>query len=101
MTPEDRKTLIAVADHLDDIAPGAAHAASLRVIASRPLTVADLLPLVDATHEVRWVATTGEEMRYHHENGCEYLRSRDYRWGLSSLNRHDLTQSATLVEVEP
>lgn len=72
--------------------------------ADAPPTVAELLPLVDATHEVRWVAaTTGEQMRYCHENGCEYLRStsRGGGWGSAHLNRHDLTQPATLVEVTP
>lgn len=37
--------------------------ADLRAIADAPPTVAELLPMVDATHEVRWTDADGDEWR--------------------------------------
>ena len=79
----------------------ARHAAYMRLveISIAPPTVAELLPLVDATHEVHWndgrrraalvVDLVGVEMRV------------VGRWEMSNLYAADLTQPATLVEVTP
>ena len=77
----------------------AARARQLRALADAPPTVAELLPLVDATHEVHWndgrrraalvVDLVGVEMRV------------VGRWEMSNLYAADLTQPATLVEVTP
>ena len=71
----------------------------ITALADAPPTVAELLPLVDATHEVHWndgrrraalvVDLVGVEMRV------------VGRWEMSNLYATDLTQPATLVEVTP
>ena len=79
----------------------ARHAAYMRLveISIAPPTVAELLPLVDATHEVHWndgrrraalvVDLVGVEMRV------------VGRWEMSNLYAADLTRPATLVAVTP
>lgn len=91
-------------DHIDDArkqaaAPLLQMAERLTALADAPPTVAELLPLVDATHEVHWndgrrraalvVDLVGVEMRV------------VGRWEMSNLYAADLTQPATLVEVTP
>ena len=91
-------------DHIDDArkqaaAPLLQMAERLVALADAPPTVAELLPLVDATHEVHWndgrrraalvVDLVGVEMRV------------VGRWEMSNLYAADLTQPATLVEVTP
>ena len=86
----------------------AARARQLRALADAPPTVAELLPLVDATHEVRWT-TCGEERRiYSPDGGALVVVYRTGRapnhytsWHHMDLTVHDLTQPATLVEVTP
>ena len=88
----------------------ARHAAYMRLveISIAPPTVAELLPLVDATHEVRWT-TCGEERRiYSPDGGALVVVYRTGRapnhytsWHHMDLTVHDLTQPATLVEVTP
>ena len=91
-------------DHIDDArkqaaAPLLQMAERLVALAEAPPTVAELLPLVDATHEVHWndgrrraalvVDLVGVEMRV------------VGRWEMSNLYATDLTRPATLVEVTP
>ena len=91
-------------DHIDDArkqaaAPLLQMAERLEALADAPPTVAELLPLVDATHEVHWndgrrraalvVDLVGVEMRV------------VGRWEMSNLYAADITQPATLVEVTP
>ena len=80
--------------------------ASLRAIADAPPTVAELLPRVDATHEVHWVSTEGgrtfraafEPMRAH----IIFEGKRpDGSWFRSQLCPHDLGDEAHVVEVGP
>ena len=80
----------------------------ITALADAPPTVAELLPLVDATHEVRWT-TCGEERRiYSPDGGALVVVYRTGRapnhytsWHHMDLTVHDLTQPATLVEVTP
>lgn len=68
-----------------------------------PPTVAELLPMVDATHEVHWEAH-GEERRIYAPDGgalaTEYRTSRT-RWTETRLTVFDLRRPARLVEVTP
>ena len=77
--------------------------ASLRTLADAPPTVAELLPRVDATHEVHWEAH-GEERRVYAPDGgaivAEYRTGR-MRWMEAHLTVFDLRRPARLVEVSP
>lgn len=77
--------------------------AGLRALADAPPTVAELLPLVDATHEVHWEAH-GEERRIYAPDGgalaTEYRTGR-MRWMEAHLTVFDLRRPARLVEVAP
>ena len=77
--------------------------AGLRALADAQPTVAELLPMVDATHEVRWEAH-GEERRIYAPDGgtlaTEYRTSRT-RWTETRLTVFDLRRPARLVEVSP
>lgn len=82
----------AVADHID------------KIIADAPPTVAELLPMVDATHRVRWL-TAGD----YHEAWCDdrgtigfsILDANDRHAQFTDLNVDDLDRPARLVEVSP
>ena len=78
-------------------------AADLRALADTPPTVAELLPRVDATHEVHWEAH-GEERRVYAPDGgaivAEYRTGR-MRWMEAHLTVFDLRRPARLVEVSP
>lgn len=80
--------------------------AELRSIADVPPTVAELLPMVDATHEVRWTAH-GEDRRVRAPDGgaiaVEWRTAgRGYAtWTEARLTVFDLGQPARLVEVAP
>lgn len=83
-------------------------ATRLRTIADAPPTVAELLPLVDATHTEEWTATTGEKMRIRLDTGgqapvyrVEYWNTAGTRWMTSILGPEDMNQPARLVEVSP
>ena len=77
-----------------------------KFLADAPPTVAELLPLVDATHEVHWEAH-GEERRIYAPDGgaivCEYRTSRTrwVRWMEARLTVFDLRRHGRLVEVSP
>ncbi len=75
----------------------------LRALADAPPTVAELLPLVDATHEVYWQAH-GEDRRIYAPDGgalaVEYRTGR-MRWTEARLTVFDLRRSGRLVEVTP
>ena len=77
--------------------------AGLRALADAPPTVAELLPLVDATHEVHWEAH-GEERRVYAPDGgaivAEYRTGR-MRWMEAHLTVFDLRRPAKIVEVAP
>ena len=76
--------------------------ASLRTLADAPPTVAELLPVVDATHEVHWEAH-GEERRICHDGcyGVEWRTVGGSKWRECGLTQSDLTAPARLVEVSP
>jgi len=109
-TPTDLRAALRAAAHtladpvlrLDEntVATVAAHC---RALADAPPTVAELLPLVDATHEVHWEAH-GEERRVYAPDGgaivAEYRTGR-MRWMEAHLTVFDLRRPAKLVEVEP
>ena len=80
-----------------------ADVARYRAIADAPPTVAELLPLVDATHEVYWQAH-GEDRRIYAPDGgalaVEYRTGR-MRWTEARLTVFDLRRSGRLVEVTP
>ena len=78
----------------------------LVALADAPPTVAELLPLVDATHEARWTAIGGEAMRCIGvptragvERRVEFQRAATGRWQGCSLGVTDVDRPATLVEV--
>lgn len=80
-----------------------ADVARYRALADAPPTVAELLPMVDATHEVHWEAH-GEERRVHAPDGgsivAEYRTGR-MRWTETCLTVFDLARPGRLVEVTP
>lgn len=75
----------------------------LRALADAPPTVAELLPRVDATHEVHWEAH-GEERRVYAPDGgaivAEYRTGR-MRWMEAHLTVFDLRRPAKIVKVAP
>ena len=66
-TPTDlRAALRDIADRLDHLTHSkliGEQSAKLRALADAPPTVAELLPMVDATHEVHWTDVDGDEWR--------------------------------------
>ena len=86
-----------------DAAKARAKVAEFRALADTQPTVAELLPMVDATHEVHWEAH-GEERRVHAPDGgaivAEYRTGR-MRWTESHLTVFDLRRPGRLVEVSP
>lgn len=118
MTPTDlRAALRAAADTLDmyseigfvlERATVRAIATRLRTIADAPPTVAELLPMVDATHAEEWTATGGERMRIRLDvtgaqpfHRVECFCVSDGEWFGVALGPDDMNQPATLVEVSP
>lgn len=85
------------------------HAAKqYRAIADAPPTVAELLPMVDATHAEEWTATGGERMRIRLDvtgaqpfHRVECFCVSDGEWFGVALGPDDMNQPATLVEVSP
>ena len=81
--------------------------AELRSIADVPPTVAELLPMVDATHEVRWTSRSGTLCRclLDDRGGIRAFaverQGSSGRWLADLLRPSDLTQPARLVEVTP
>lgn len=86
--------------------------ARLVAIADAPPTVAELLLLVDATHEVRWTDSDGDDSCATTEGETDsearvlvFRRAPGWDgadhegWSLSNMHRCDLTQPARLVEV--
>ena len=80
-------------------------AADLRAIADAPPTVAELLPLVDATHRVEFADGCGDERRIvRSETGGRSLLGcygPGGEWLPSDLLIEDLHRPAKLVEVAP
>lgn len=83
-------------------------AADLRALADTPPTVAELLPMVDATHAEEWTATGGERMRIRLDvtgtqpfHRVECFCVSDGEWFGVALGPDDMNQPATLVEVSP
>lgn len=115
MTPTDlRAALRAAADTLDmyseigfvlERATVRAIATRLRTIADAPPTVAELLPLVDATHRVEFADGCGDERRIvRSETGGLSLLGcygPGGEWLPSDLLIEDLHRPAKLVEVAP
>ena len=86
--------------------------ASLRAIADAPPTVAELLPMVDATHRVvqrfdqhrrsRVIGVRGVgEIEEAWADDAELESGAPFRWQALSLTVADLTAPARLVEVSP
>ena len=77
--------------------------AAIAAIADAPPAVAELLAMVDATHEVHWEAH-GEERRVYAPDGgaiaAEYRTGRT-RWMEAHLTVFDLRRPGRLVEVSP
>ena len=98
-------------EHIDDArkqaaAPLLQMAERLEALADAPPTVAELLPLVDATHEVRWVAADGFLWRAALVNtdggdrvSFDILDSGE--WSAYCPLASDFARPATLVEVTP
>ena len=84
------------------------HAAKqYRAIADAPPTVAELLPMVDATHEVRWQSASAPDVtlraRLGTARGIVFEARLDDRsaWVAICALPSDITQPARLVEVTP
>lgn len=81
--------------------------ASLRALAYAPPTVAELLPMVDATHEVRWQSASAPDVtlraRLGTARGIVFEARLDDRsaWVAICALPSDITQPARLVEVSP
>ena len=81
--------------------------ASLRAIADAPPTVAELLPMVDETHEVRWQSASAPDVtlraRLDTVRGIVFEARLDDRsaWVAICALPSDITQPARLVEVSP
>lgn len=84
--------------------------ASLRAIADAPPTVAELLPMVDATHEAWWTAFDDGETdcraRIGRDDGGNDIVTFEWRfnggeWEECQLYSADRDQPARLVEVSP
>lgn len=77
-----------------------------KILTDTPPTVAELLPMVDATHEVRWTAH-GEDRRVRaHDGGAIAVEWRTAgrghaTWTEARLTVFDLDQPAGVVEVAP
>lgn len=122
MTTDLRAALRAAADMLARVKPIDLNvgddphglADRCRALADAPPTVAELLPLVDATHEVRWTDADGDEACATTEGeACNDASIFSFRrrpgwtgmdhegWRESRVTRRDPTQPARLVEVTP
>lgn len=89
---------IADADACDAIA------ARLRALADAPPTVAEMLTLVDATHEVRWTLDDDERRATGDDAGTLAFQWRTVGgslWSEAYPSVADLAQPARLVEVAP
>lgn len=81
--------------------------AELRSIADAPPTVAELLPMVDATHEAWWQSASAPDVtlraRLDTVRGIVFEARLDDRsaWVAICALPSDLTQPARLVEVSP
>ena len=81
--------------------------AAIAALADASPTVADLLPMVDATHEVRWTSRSGTLCRclLDDRGGIRAFaverQGSSGRWLADLLRPSDLTQPARLVEVTP
>ena len=81
--------------------------AAIAALADVPPTVAELLPMVDATHEVRWTSRSGTLCRclLDDRGGIRAFaverQGSSGRWLADLLRPSDLTQPARLVEVTP
>ncbi|MBP9863600.1 MAG: hypothetical protein KBD62_36975 [Kofleriaceae bacterium] len=84
--------------------------AAIAALTDTPPTVAELLPMVDATHEVRWTAFDDAETEVRARIGrdgggndviCVEWRLNDGAWEECQVYVADLTQHARLVEVTP
>ena len=90
-----------------DAAKARAKVAEFRALADAPPTVAELLPMVDATHEVRWTSRSGTLCRclLDDRGGIRAFaverQGSSGRWLADLLRPSDLTQPARLVEVTP
>lgn len=107
-TPTDlRAALRDIADRLDHLTHSkliGEQSAKLRALADAPPTVAELLPMVDATHEVHWTDVDGDEWRAFAVGGGRpiwFAFRRKNRGDWYDGNPCDLTAPATLVEVTP
>ena len=90
--------VIADADACDAIA------ARCRALADAPPTVAELLPMVDATHEVRWTLDDDERRATGDDAGTLAFQWRTVGgslWSEAYPSVADLAQPARLVEVAP
>ena len=91
-----------------DAAKARAKVAEFRALADAPPTVAELLPMVDATHAEEWTATGGERMRIRLDvtgaqpfHRVECFCVSDGEWFGVALGPDDMNQPARLVEVSP
>ena len=116
LTDEERNHLLSIADtvaslHAVDVDHRRGHclaaAERIRAIADAPPTVAELLPMVDATHEVRWQSASAPDVtlraRLGTARGIVFEARLDDRsaWVAICALPSDITQPARLVEVTP
>ena len=90
-----------------DAAKARAKVAEFRALADAPPTVAELLPMVDATHEAWWQSASAPDVtlraRLDTVRGIVFEARLDDRsaWVAICALPSDLTQPARLVEVSP
>lgn len=75
--------------------------ADLRALADAPPTVAELLPMVDAEHDVEWTGADGDPWRaaLGDHDRIDFMWRDRHGWNPGVMMPADLTQPARLVEV--
>lgn len=73
----------------------------LKALADAPPTVAELLPMVDAEHDVEWTGADGDPWRaaLGDHDRIDFMWRDRHGWNPGVMMPADLTQPARLVEV--
>lgn len=84
-----------------DAAKARAKVAEFRALADAPPTVAELLPMVDAEHDVEWTGADGDPWRaaLGDHDRIDFMWRDRHGWNPGVMMPADLTQPARLVEV--
>lgn len=100
MTTELRAALREIADEIERRNYTSAETKA-RALADAPPTVAELLPMVDAEHDVEWTGADGDPWRaaLGDHDRIDFMWRDRHGWNPGVMMPADLTQPARLVEV--